>query len=89
MEGRTREATNLGAVDPCRWAETHTISKGIDEDENDAGVVGCTVDIVGVCKREGAVDLEKKHDQEKKWPRPLLGLRSPLLDFNLRALQRP
>lgn len=47
----------LGAVYPCRWSETHTIAKSIDEDENDANHVGGPVCIVWINLAQHTIDL--------------------------------
>lgn len=43
--------TNLGAINPCRWAETDAIPEGVYEHKYNTCVVGCTVDVIGVYKR--------------------------------------
>lgn len=48
---------DLGTVDPRGWPEAEAVAERVDEDEDDAGVVGRVVRVVRVREGERAVDL--------------------------------
>jgi len=52
--------TYLGAVYPSGRPESHAVAQGVDEDEDDTGVIGGAVQIIRVRQRQRAVDLVER-----------------------------
>ncbi len=48
----------LGPIHPRSRTKAHAVTEGVDEDKNDAGVVGDSVLVVGINEGQGAVDLQ-------------------------------
>ena len=51
----------LRAVDPRGGAKSQAVTEGVDEDEDDAGIVGGLVDVIRINKGKHSIDLEERH----------------------------